>query len=80
MSYSIKVRSAGTEVGPDGTIVDVVSVRLFWNDTPIDRAVTHRRTIKPGDDITGDRTRAAKLAETARTAGNEEVVVEVRTR
>ena len=79
MTYSIKVRTGQTTVGIDGAVVAEQVVAVFWDDERIGQ-VTHTRHIKPEDDITGDTSLAAKLADTARKAGSDERDVEVVTR
>lgn len=79
MSYSVKVRSGGTTIGPDGTVVETVVTRFFWDGVPFGQG-THKRIIKPADDISTDTSRAARLADAVRKIGNDETTATVRVR
>ena len=77
--YSVKERTGDVKVQENGTVVVEVSWRLFLDNKVLAKGSTIR-TIKPADDLTGDTSRAAKLAEAARKLATDERTVEAVTR
>lgn len=74
--YSVKERTGDVKVLEDGTVIVEVAWRLFLNDKVLEKGSFTRR-IKPTDDLTGDTSRAAKLALAARALPPDERTVAV---
>ena len=74
--YSVKERTGDVKVLEDGTVIVQVVWRLFLDDKVLSKGETVRR-IKTTDDLTGDTSRAAKLALAARALMPDERTVEV---
>lgn len=77
MTYSFKERDGKTEIGADGTVITEVVVAVFFNNERLG-SVTRTKMIKPGDDISGDTSRAAQLATIARKNDEREAAEVVR--